>query len=270
VTSKHDKYVIECWLRLYNCLNGTTFRVHDCPDRDSSKKNVDAVCRDDAGRSLAIEHTLIQPFDGEKKDTARFMEALAPLENHPDLVLPGYLVMANQTVGAIPTGVDWTQIPEEVLKGLKSILPTLPDGVKKVKIAVSKWSAELQISKMQIGQSDPGKFLVGRRWPGDPGPELIVRALEKKVPKLSARTEEKRILLLEQDAMAGSTDSQFERLPDDPFIKRLLQLIDEVWLAMTACLRSDNAIFTWQLWPAIYVNRCSLELNTGVFRRGPR
>jgi len=88
--TKRDKRVIECWLRLYNRLTSSTFTVVDWPDKDSSKKNIDAICRDGRGISLAVEHTLIEPFEGDKEDGARFMRTLGSLENHPDLLQPGY------------------------------------------------------------------------------------------------------------------------------------------------------------------------------------
>ena len=66
IRARCDKDVIKHWLRLYNCLTGSSFQVGDWPDRDSSTKNIDAICRDDAGRTLAIGHTLIEPFEGER------------------------------------------------------------------------------------------------------------------------------------------------------------------------------------------------------------
>jgi hypothetical protein len=269
MTSKHDKYVIGCWLQLYNGLNEATFRVENWPDEDSSRQNIDAICRDDAGRRLAIEHTLIEPFGGEKEDAARFMKTLASLENHPDLLLPGYLCTVNQPVGAVPTGTDWEQIPAELLKQLKSILPTLPEGESLVNTTGAGCPGGLRIWKSLTGQDDPGKFLAGRIWPGDPGPELVIRALERKVPKLSTFTDGKKILLLEQDAIAGTTEGQFEQLPDNPQIRGLLVLIDEVWSAKTSCLESEETIFTNQVWPEMYTNRCSLNVRTGKLWRGP-
>ena len=115
MTSNRDKYVIECWLRLYNRLMGTSFVVVGWPDIDSSKKNIDAISRDNSGSLLAIEHTLIQPFAGEKADAARFMRTLASLENHADLLRPGYTISASQPVGAIRTGIDWKRIPNELI-----------------------------------------------------------------------------------------------------------------------------------------------------------
>lgn len=269
MTSNHDKHVIECWLLLYNRLIGTSYVVVDWPDKDSSRNNIDAICRDDSGGALAIEHTLIQPFEREKEDADRFMKTLASLRNHPDLLQQGYIIRASQPVGAIRAGIDWGKISDELLRQLNSVLPTLPAGSRSVTIRGANWTIDLRIDKIRMGQNDPGKFLTGRIWPGDPGSELVIRALQKKVPKLSAHANAKKILLLEQDAIAGRTESQFERLLDDPEIKGLLRLIDEVWGVNTSVLESDGTIFTNQIWPTIGINRCSLDLHTGKFRPGP-
>jgi hypothetical protein len=85
---------------------GTSFAVVDWPDTDSSKKNIDAMCRQTSGSALAVEHPLIQPFEGKKADAARFTRTLASLKNDTDLLQPGYTISASQPVGAIPTGTD--------------------------------------------------------------------------------------------------------------------------------------------------------------------
>lgn len=265
----HDKYVIECWLQLYSRIFGTAYAVVDWPDSDSSKKNIDAICRDDTAKVLAVEHTLIQPFEGEKRDTASFMETLAGLQNHPDLLEQGYMITASQPVGSFPTGVDWNPVRNELLGQLKSVLPSLPPGLGSVTIKGANWTIDLQIDKMQTQPNDPGKFLTSRIWPGDPGPELVIKAIKDKIPKLSRYASAKKILLFEQDSRAGMTHSQFEQLPADPSVKGLLGLIDEVWWAGTMCLESEEVIFTDQVWPRMRTNRCSLDLRTGKFRRGP-
>ena len=118
-----DKDVIHHWLRPHNQLKSETYQVESWPDDDSSKKNVDALCRDAEGRILAIEHTLIEPYPGHKEDTARFLKTLAALENHPSLVQKGYMVMVSQRIGAIPKGIKWNEVPPQVLGQLVPILP---------------------------------------------------------------------------------------------------------------------------------------------------
>ena len=63
---------------------------------------------------------------------------------------------------------------------------------------------DLAMEKLNLGPNYPGKFVAGRQWPGDPGPEAILSGLRNKAPKLSVAAADKRILLLEKDAVAGT------------------------------------------------------------------
>ena len=270
--NQRDKDVVKYWLRLHNRLTDSSFQVEDWPDRDSSRKNIDAMCRDDAGRTLAIEHTLVEPFEGEKADSVRFLKTLAPLEHHPTLLHTGYAFTVSQPVNSIPTGTNWADIPNELLSQLPSILPILPEGHSVAVIRAKEWTLELQIDKDRTSPDDPGKFFTGRVHPGDPGPEFILRALMKKVEKLSASTGDIKILLLEKDTVAGTIERQFEQLPDDAEIKSLLVGIDQIWSVNTVALESEKVIFTNQIMPPTEGNSncCSLNLETGQFWRVSR
>jgi hypothetical protein len=226
--NQRDKDVIEHWLRLYNRLTSASFAVVDWPDSDSSKKNVDAICRDRKGHTLAIEHTLIEPFDDEKADADRFGKTLASLENHQSLLQRGYMFLVSQPLGSIPNGIEWRDIPQELLRQLPNILPTLPEGDADLVVRSEKWELPLRINKLRLLPQDPGKFLTGRIGPGDPGSELIIRALGKKMPKLSAANADKRVLTLEKDAVAGTIENQFEQIPENHEIKKLMVGIDEI------------------------------------------
>src|SRR5258708_20361720 len=190
--NQRDKSVIEHWLRLYDRLTGASYVVEQWPDDESSKKNIDAMCCDLNGRTLAVEHTLIEPFANEKYDAARFAQTLMSLENHPRLLQPGFWFMASQPVGSIPTGTNWAEIPNELLRQLPSKLSTLSEGDSSVDIQAERWELSLRIKKMRLRPRDPGKFLTGRIYPRDPGPDLIIRALERKIPKLAASHAEKK------------------------------------------------------------------------------
>jgi hypothetical protein len=265
-----DKDVIAYWLALHNQLAGSTYRIADWPDRDSSRKNVDATCVDDGGRKLAIEHTRIQPFENEKADAAMFLQTLATLENHPALSQAGYMYLASQPVGSIPKGkgIKWSAIPKELVKQLPNILPGLRDGSNKVTIQTPDWGLDLAIEKLNVGPGYPGKFLTGRQWPGDPGPEVILSGLRNKIPKLAAADADNRILLLEKDGVAGTIDSQFELVKDSQEVKGLLAGIDEIWTAETAGLQKENVIFTHKMWPEWDRSTISsLDVATGEFWR---
>jgi hypothetical protein len=99
-------------------------------DDDSSKKNIDAFCRNAAGRNAALEHTLIEPFAGDKADADPFLKTLGSLENHPLLTVAGNMLIVSQAVGAIPRRVKWTEVPSAIVAQLAPVLPTLPEGQK--------------------------------------------------------------------------------------------------------------------------------------------
>jgi hypothetical protein len=268
--NQRDKAVIEHWLRLYNRLTDSSFAVVDWPDSDSSKKNIDAMCRDRNGHTLAIEHTLIEPFDGEKADANRFGRTLASLENHQSFLQRGYMFLVSQPVGSIRNGIEWRDIPQELLRQLPNILPTLPEGAADLVVRSEKWELPLRINKLRLAPQDSGKFLTGRVGPSDPGPELIIRALAKKIPKLSAADADKKVLLLEKDAVAGTIENQFEQIPENHEIRKLMVGIDEIWSANTAGLERENVIFTNLVMPRFdRATICSLNVQTGEFWRVP-
>ena len=270
--NKRDKRVIDHWLRLYNRLTGSTFQVVDWPDDDSTRKNIDAMCGDEDGRTLAVEHTLIQPFEGAKEDDARFLQTLGSLENHPDLVERGYAFQVRQAVRAIPTGIDWREVPREALKQLRSILPPLPESDVEVVIKGTTWELPLSVTKVRSSAADDGTFGTGRFWPGDPGAELVLRALRNKVPKLSTSSADLKILLMEKDTVAGTVEHQFEQLPDNAEVRALLSAIDQVWSVNTVSLETESVIFTNQVMPLIWdhSNSCSLNVETDDFWRVTR
>jgi hypothetical protein len=264
--NQRDKNVIEQWLTLYNRLTGTSYRVEDWPDEDSSKKNIDAMCRDLDAHNLALEHTLIEPFAGEKADRDRFMRTLGSLENHPSLVQPGYRFLVSQAVGSVPTGVDWNDIPRELLKHLPNVLPTLPEGNSEIAVSVGKCELRIRLQKQRLRVDVQGTFFTARGFSGDTGPEPLIRALANKIPKLSASSAEKKILLLEQDHVAGTIEHQFEQIPGDHEIRKLLRDIDEIWSAKTFALETENVIFTNLLMPWFDpATICSLNFRTGRF-----
>ncbi len=213
MTAYTDKEVVSLWLRLYNWLTGGTYQVESWPDDDSSQKNIDALCCDATGRTLAIEHTLIEPFARYKEDTDRFLKTLAVLENDPRLVQAGYLIRLMQSVGAIPTGIRWNEVPQMIVDQLGPVLSELPEGARTLTVSGGKWHLDLRVIKMATAVGDTGYFTTGRLDPGDAEPEIMQTALGKKIPKLAAAKADKKILLLERDAVSGSVEEQFYQLP---------------------------------------------------------
>jgi hypothetical protein len=60
-----SQQVVEHWIRLYNRLIGASYRVAAWPCADSSETSVYAVCTDNGGHLIALEHTLVGIQYGE-------------------------------------------------------------------------------------------------------------------------------------------------------------------------------------------------------------
>ena len=75
---ERDKVLIEEFIQGFNDYSGTTYRVTTQPDKlDRQNEAIDAIAYDDSGQILGVEHTLIQPFVGEKDDARRLLTAIA-------------------------------------------------------------------------------------------------------------------------------------------------------------------------------------------------
>jgi hypothetical protein len=264
---KSDKTVIEFWLRLYNRLRSANYSVVNWPDDDSSRQNIDAFCKDKESHTLAIEHTLIEPFEGEKNDADRFLKTLASLENDRTLVLPGYLLVVSQPIGSVPIGIDWNSIPSLLRPSLAAILPTLPEGDDDVPIENGKLKLTFRVKKLWLGEARPGKFLTARIFPGEPEPSFIIRALNKKIPKLKQSRADQKILLLEKDSVAGTIERKLASIQHDEEIFKLLRGV-EIWTVNTAGLGGEGVIFTNRVILETGSDRttiCSLNIETNDF-----
>jgi hypothetical protein len=266
----NDKAVIEGWVKLYNRLTASTYAVIDWPDQtERNQKAIDALCKDANGSLLAIEHTLIQPFTGAKEDDARFLRTLADLEDDPRLILAGFTIHASQPVSSIPKSIQWKAVQQDILVQLEAALPNLTIGASVLDILSEGITIPLTVWKNPLEQGESPTFKTGRIWPGDPGPELVLTAVEAKIPKLSQYTDAKKFLLLEKDAIAGTIESQFEKLPITPEILSILRQIDEIWSVNTVSAETESVIFTNDVWPTLRTSVGSLNLNTGEFWRRP-
>ena len=106
---RRDRRLVNMFLSKYG-----DYATRDYPeDRDRNKRAVEVIAEDQNGNSVAIEHTLIQPFIGERDDAQPFSKILEPLDQDNSLAVPGYLITISLPVGAIPRGVNWKEVGTE-------------------------------------------------------------------------------------------------------------------------------------------------------------
>ncbi len=192
------------------------------------------------------------------------------MENDPRLVVPGFAIDATQTVDCVPSGVQRSNLSALIRSDLERILPILPVGQSRIDVAVGNSSIPLAIYKDAVPPGEQPSCSTARIWPGDSGPDLVLKALRDKIPKLAVYTGATKLLLLEKDAVAGTVESQFGQLPQTAEVGELLRQIDAIWMVNSCYIESESMIFTNDIWPTLRKTVCSLNLETGEFWRAPR
>jgi len=218
---------------------------------DTEQNAVEVIATKTDGKTVAIEHTLIQPFVGEKYDSKVFTDAfVARIDKNPDLVRPERGLDVSVPVGALSKGYDWNEVGEEVLAWLKANHRAAPEGYSRnvVMVGASSKNGLLPLTVTLHSESLPGMVgycLLSRNSAPKTLGEIVEKALRNKIPKLIRTAADKRILLLEREHISlgdGAVLAEIERhtphLPD-------LAAVDEIWHANTSILVSEGwAYFT--------------------------
>ena len=207
---------------------------------------VEVIATRTDGTRLALEHTLIQPFVGEKFDSEVFMRAFGRIEKNPALTLPERNLDVIIPVHAIPKGYNWDEVGQDLLNWLLANHAAAPhEGQSShfVPVAAASKNGPLPLAITLRTMHLPG--MAGNcliSWDKMPGnlETIVEKALRTKIPKLVATVADKRILLLERDQI-GLGDNEIYRqiVKLAPALPRLAP-IDEIWIANTAILTSEQ------------------------------
>lgn len=189
------------------------------------------------GATLAIEHTLIEPFIGEKTDFHNHFKELAlQLKADESLQVPGFAIYVDAPVNVLPRGADRQGIINDVAAWIRENrmafppekelrpcpCPHHPDG-----------SVILQVSLQSIGESD-AKFLIVQRYGEQRVGDAVEKALRRKLGKLAKAEADRRLLFLERDqawVLPKAILDDVERLR--PQFSELAS-IHEIWIVDTA------------------------------------
>jgi len=204
---KRDQELVSDFVSALNQQSGTTFQIVRWPDaEDRINSAVDAVAEDANGNTVAFEHTLIEPFEGQRADDNRFEKVFEPLEGSPALMKSGCNVNIGVRVGAIPNGVKWEVVAERVREHLSRIIP-LSDGDGIETVAGLPFTLQVSLGVVPHGTDEADRVWVYRWLPASSLREVVGRALSRKLPKLVAERADRHVLLLEQaDIAHGHAD----------------------------------------------------------------
>jgi hypothetical protein len=183
---------------------------------------------------MAIEHTLIEPFVGDKRDYAAFERELLRIESDKSLRVPDTGIIVYVPVGILDGKKPATRsvIVESVHSWIKNNRRQLREGIHPYQCDVPEMApVMLTVRRHEYGhpKPTPGSLLIRRQQVTDDLDKVIEKALLRKLPKLVKVEADRHVLFLERD--------QFTFLPDQIFaeIERqrprfpMLDQVDEIW-----------------------------------------
>lgn len=197
---------------------------------------VEALITRPDGKTLSIEHTLIESFVGEREDLERFKIFLR-IENDPALRQSGRIVYINVPRGALPKRTPWDAIVTCVHRWLQENLASLGEGEAHYDCPIaglgiaSPFTMNLHIRIIHSEGSDRGP-LIRRYGPTDVGGS-VEKALKAKLPKLAKTPADVRILLLERSQWSLSEKQIWREIQSRAAAFPLLNEITEIWFAET-------------------------------------
>ncbi len=196
------------------------------------------------GRTLAIEHTIIEPFVGDKGDFVSFEAAFLEIEKDKSLVVHGRWLQV-----FVPVGVLQQRSPaareamvQAVHGWIKANRLTLPEGRGKHTCPVTGTpgnpsfdiALNVRVTPLKRGSSDePGSLHVRRQQVDNTLGQVIEKALKKKVPKLVNTQADKRILLLERQHMNLLPEAMLQEIENRRASFPDLARVDEIWIIET-------------------------------------
>lgn len=215
---------------------------------ETQENAVEVIATRSDGKTVALEHTLIELFVGEKYDSTIFTGAFEPrIEKNPEFIIPGRALNVMIPVGALVGIKDRDAAGEALLTWMRASHASIPPGDSELTIMVGG-SVPLKVKF----KSDDSGGDVGYCWlarcdkPGNID-KIVEKAIKRKVPKLVRTQADKSILLLQREHITmGDTEilDLIEKFaPDYPDIAQ----VDEIWFVNTSIMESEGWVYLSRL-----------------------
>lgn len=196
------------------------------------------------GKTLVIEHTLIQPFDAHKQEFAR-LQSIRSIEQDQSLVTPGRSILVYIAAGVLQKGIDWQSVKKAIRDWLASNVRSLKDGDTRHRVKVDSSTEIALLARVHELKNRAGLLrfgIDGSHLPDGSLRQVVEKALRTKLKKLLKYSADKRILLLERDEFTlpeTAILTEIGRLrPSFPDLNK----IDEIWFAETVCFHASRTV----------------------------
>ena len=209
---------------------------------------VEVIASKGDGTTLALEHTLIELFKGEKYDSTIFAEAFeARIEKNTELIIPGRALDVMIPVGALAGIKDRDEAGDTLLAWLKANHTAIPAGESEQTVMIGG-SNPLKIKFRNAATGDStGYCWLGRADKPDTLDKIVEKAIKRKVPKLARAKADKKLLLLQREQMSMSESEVLTEIEKLASLHPDLAKVDEIWMANTSIVESEGWVYLSRL-----------------------
>lgn len=226
---------------------------------------VDALATLDGDEALAIEHTLIEPFEGNQEEIQRLKRHFLPIEEDASLKALGVASYVDVSRDALVRGAPCTSTADALQRWLQANLTSLPvdNGVHFHDCPCEGWRPfRITVRRVDL-QDNTTAYLLIRRFGDQTIPVVIEKALRRKVGKLADTPATHRVLILERQDWMLSERALIAELYRAGAERSDLQWICEVWIAEVTLPEAD-AFVDFKLYDRDGVMRRSFSFRHGV------
>jgi hypothetical protein len=257
---KETKRLIELFISAYENDSWKGAHLDWLDERQDGAVEVLATRSD--GKTLAIEHTIIQPFVGDKEDFAFFAPMFLPIENDKSLLVPNLWIRVFVPVGTLHG---------RKLSVRDAIVRDVHDWLKKNRLSLANGSSEhqctvggitgkpnftLTLTVKVVPLPGAGSLHVRRQQVDNNLGDVVEKALRKKLPKLVKTLADKRILLLERQHMNLLPKSICDEIEKRKSIFPELADVHEIWVTETMFYEKENEDYVGF---ELYENGCLVQ-----------
>jgi hypothetical protein len=207
---------------------------------------VEALITRADGQTMAIEHTLIEPFVGDKHDFAVFRREFLRIESDKSLSVPDTAITVYVPVGILERQKPAKRnvIAESIHYWIANNRQQLREGIHPYQCDVPGMSpVTLTVRRHEYGHSRPGSLLVRRQQVTNNLDKVIEKALLRKLPKLVETKADRHVLFLERDQYTFHPDLMFAEIERQRPHFPLLEQVDEIWHVETIFFEQGYVYF---------------------------
>ncbi len=246
---RDDQQFVSLFLSAYENGSWRDAKIDWLDQRLEGAVEAKATRRSD-GRTLAIEHTLIEPFMEDKSDFALFEQHFLPIRDDETLKVQGHAITVYVPVGTLKGLVQRSRetVADAVHAWIRENRLHLRNGKHEYPCPLAGGGAAvpseipLTIKNVEFGISHPGLLSIRRQQVTNDLDKVIAKALQRKLTKLMRTKADKHILFFERDQFTFLPQLIFAELHRQRQDFPLLEQLDELWLLETISYKQEGFV----------------------------